>query len=285
MLFEEEKIEIKKPDVRPELPKGTKVDYEVGFLFNFVSGKSTRFDLEPVLIYKEPRLEYKRISLQSEIALAYLQPLSNETYFDFYQFSDNKLLDWMSRTGNRFLRNHSGTWAHVSAKELVNLRKHYRDLLEKMWPTLSDWPNLFALKIGRFSNTQQQNITLSKNPPQFRFSVEQRAKMIVLKMTLVLDGREAIPNLVGGFLLEHNNKLYLPKDASELAIIDLFKNGALTFPLSVKREITKKYILQWLDKYEVTIDEKLNIERSTPEVKHRVMLSELNESNLMIRPE
>jgi SNF2 family DNA or RNA helicase len=285
MLFEEEKIEIKKPDVRPELPKGTKVDYEVGFLFNFVSGKSTRFDLEPVLIYKEPRLEYKRISLQSDIALAYLQPLSNEVYFDFYQFSDNKLLEWMTRTGNRFLRNHSGTWAHVSAKELVNLRKHYRDLLEKMWPTLSDWPNLFVLKIGRFSNTQQQNITLSKNPPQFRFSVEQRAKMIVLKMTLVLDGKEAIPNLVGGFLLEHNNKLYLPKDASELAMIDLFKNGALTFPLSVKREITKKYILQWLDKYEVTIDEKLNIERSTPEVKHRVMLSELNESNLMIRPE
>jgi SNF2 family DNA or RNA helicase len=285
MLFEEEKIELNKEHVRPSLPKGTKIDYEIGFLFNFVSGKSTRFDLEPILVYKQPKPEFKRISLQSDIALAYLQPLEDSLYNDFYQFSDKKILDWMSRTGNRFLRNHSGSWAHVSAKELINLRKHYRELLEKMLPRLSEWPNLFILKIGRFNNLQQQNITLSKNAPELRFNVELKGKMIVLRLTLLLDGLEAEANLLGGFMLEKNNTLFLPKDAAEMAIIDLFKNGPLTFPLSVKKEITRKYIVNWLEKYHVTIDDRLGIDRSAPEVKHRVMLSELNESNLMVRPE
>ena len=69
MLFEEEKIEIK--PVRPTLPPGFVIDYNIGFLFNFVSGKSTRFDVEPVLIYKKSTPpEYKRISLQAERGLA-----------------------------------------------------------------------------------------------------------------------------------------------------------------------------------------------------------------------
>jgi hypothetical protein len=64
MLFEPEKPQ-RKAAARPALPAGTKIDYEIGFLFNFVSPKSTRFDLEPVLIYNKTNFpEYKRISLQ-----------------------------------------------------------------------------------------------------------------------------------------------------------------------------------------------------------------------------
>src|SRR5690606_5595505 len=142
----------------------------IGFLFNFVSSKSTRFDLEPVLIYEvNGKREYKRISLQVEKGLAFLHQLDDALYEDLLEFSDTKLLRWMTATGNRFIRNHSGTWAHVSARELVNLRKHYIDILRKLWPVLTGWPHVFVLTAGRFSNTQQTPIRPAPQPPEFRF--------------------------------------------------------------------------------------------------------------------
>ncbi|HYF67471.1 MAG TPA: DEAD/DEAH box helicase [Ohtaekwangia sp.] len=286
MLFEEEKV-APMVAVRPTLPKGTLINYKIGFLFNFISGKSTRFDLEPILILTNGTAkEYKRISIQAEKGLAYLQPLEDSFYKDLIQFSDNNILNWMIRTGNRFIRNTTtGTWAHKSSKELINLRRHYRDLLEKLWPVLSDWPQLFILRAGRFSNTQQQTLTLGKKPADIRFDVNRKGDMIIIKLILTLDGEESKINLYGGFLLEKGGTLYLPPSAEAISILDLFKNGPLTFPLSVKKEIVRKYLLPWLDKYNVNISEKLKIRLITPEVQPRVMLTELNESNLMIRPE
>lgn len=285
MLFEEERTEEKK-FVRPTLPPNVDLDFEIGFLFNFVSGKSTRFDLEPVLMYKvNEKVEYKRISLQVEKGLAFLYKLENDFFYNLFEFSDNNLLNWMTRTGNRFLRNHSGSWAHASSRELVNLRKHYRDLLQKLWPQLSAWPHLFILKFGRFNNYQQQSIKLSPEPPQFKFRIEKSCELIMIKLILLLDGKEAPIKLLGGFLLEANNTLYLPPSQEALAIIDLFKNGPLTFPLSVKREVINKYVTQWLEKYEVTISDKIKAEIVSPEPQPRIQLSELNESNLMIRPQ
>ena len=124
MLFEEDKPIYQKP-ARPALPAGYELKYEIGFLFNFVSSKSTRFDLEPVLMLPLGNgTEYKRISLSVEKGLAFLHMLDDGFYDDLLEFSDNHLLRWMTQTGNRFIRNHSGSWAHVSARELVNLRKH-----------------------------------------------------------------------------------------------------------------------------------------------------------------
>ncbi|HYG03545.1 MAG TPA: DEAD/DEAH box helicase [Chryseosolibacter sp.] len=285
MLFEEERIAPKK-FVRPSLPKDFTLEYDLGFLFNFVSGKSTRFDLEPVLIYQSngPK-EYKRISLQVDKALAFLQPLEEQFYQDLVQFSDHHLLEWMTRTGNRFIRNHSGSWAHVSAKELTNLRKHYRDLLEKLWPNLLKQEQLFILKTGRFNNYEPTRIKLSESKPQFSFSLSAEKGLIVLKMILKVGENEIPANLVGGVLLEHAGTLYLPADTEALSIIDLFKNGPLTFPLSIKKDIIRKYVTPWLDKYDITISPRLKAEIINPTAEPRVLLSELNESNLMVRPQ
>lgn len=285
MLFEEDKPIYQKP-ARPALPAGYDLKYEIGFLFNFVSSKSTRFDLEPVLMLPlGSGTEYKRISLSVEKGLAFLHMLDDGFYDDLLEFSDNHLLRWMTQTGNRFIRNHSGSWAHVSARELVNLRKHYVVLLRKLWPRLCDWPHIFYLKAGRFNNTRQNPIRLSPNPPEFRFSAEKQGELIVLKLHLFLDGVESPLNLWGGFLLEKDNTLYLPADPAELAILDLFKNGPLSFPMSVRKEIVNKYLVNWLPKYDVSINASLKIVLSSPEPLSRVRLSELNESNLMIRPE
>lgn len=285
MLFEEEKKVYEKA-VRPKLPPDFQLKYEIGFLFNFVSSKSTRFDLEPVLIYEMNGVrEYKRISLQVEKGLAFLHALDNNFYNDLLEFSDDKLLKWMTGTGNRFIRNHSGTWAHVSARELVNLRKHYVDILRKLWPALTVWPHVFCLKAGRFSNSQQTAVRLSPEPPRLRFSADQKGELITLNLILELDGKVCNAITRCGFMLEYDGVFYLPSDPSELAILDTFKNGELSFPVSVKKEVVKKYILPWMEKYEVSIHPRLNIAISDPELHPRVRLSELNESNLMIRPE
>jgi non-specific serine/threonine protein kinase len=285
MLFEEERKE-QKPAARPTLPADYQLEYKIGFLFNFVSGKSTRFDLEPVLIYKTgEKTEYKRISLQVEKGLAFLQPLSESFYKDLLEFSDQKLLDWMTKTGNRFIRNSdTGSWAHASAKELTNLRKHYILVLQKLWPALLEWPDLFFLRVGRFNNFQQQIIKLGKEV-KFNFKVDANGELMVLKMILTLDGQEAELNVWGGFLLEHKGVLYLPPDPGTLSMIESFKNGPLTFPLSVKKEVVKKYVVPWLDQYNVVISPKLNVALTSPELQPRILLSELNESNLMIRPQ
>lgn len=284
MLFDEGKPEQSLPQ-RPQLPKGTVIDYDLGFLLNFSSGKSTRFDLEPLLIYKKDKVtEFKRISLQAEKGLAYLQPLSNEAYEIFLEFSDNKLLEWMTRTGNRFIRNHSGSWAHVSTKELINLRKHYIELLDKFWSHLKSSSNLFFLKDGRFIDSNLKTAKLGDTPAQLRFSVDSDGKFITINMTMLLDGKEAMPNVWGGFLLKHDDTFFLPPSPQALPIIDMFKNGMVTYPVSVKKEVAT-FIISLLDKYPVNISKKVNLDIINPDAQPRVFLSELNESNLMIRPQ
>lgn len=284
MLFEEGKEQYKKV-ARPTLPPDHRLDYRIGFLFNFVSSKSTRFDLEPVLIYTVNGLtEYKRISLQVEKGLAFLHKLKDPLYSDLLEFSDLRILRWMTQTGNRFIRNHSGSWAHVSARELVNLRRHYIELLGKLWPALSGWPDVFYLRAGRFSNTQQQRIKLATTTPECRISVERKGNLILLRLHVFLGGTEAPLNVWGGFMLEHQGTLYLP-DTSMLPLFDAFKNGPLSFPLSIKKEVVKQYILPWMDKFPLSISDKLNIDVRQSTAQPRVRLSELNESNLMIRPE
>jgi non-specific serine/threonine protein kinase len=285
MLFEEGKNEYKKVE-RPSLPASHELTYEIGFLFNFVSSKSTRFDLEPVLIYRLNGVtEYRRISLQAEKGLALLHQLDDSFYHDLREFSDSRLLEWMTRTGNRFIRNHSGSWAHSSVRELANLRKHYVEILAKLWPRLTSWPQVFYLRAGRFSNTQQNHIRLSPSLPALSFSVEQKGNLIMLRMTLLLDGEESQINLWGGCLLEKQGVLYLPPDSGCLSLLDTFKNGPLSFPSTVRMEVVKKYLVPLLDKYPVSIDPKARIDIQEQPVKPRVRLSELNESNLMIRPE
>ncbi|HPH46065.1 MAG TPA: DEAD/DEAH box helicase, partial [Chryseolinea sp.] len=284
MLFELESITPKEP-TRPTLPKGTVIDYEIGFLFNFASSRSTSFDLEPILIHKRhTSFEYKRISLNAEVALAYLQPLPDDLYNDFLQFSDNKILNWMTGTGNKFIRNaNTGSWSHSSVRELKNIRKHYVNLLHKIWPKLMEQPHLFILKSGRFNNYGQENVKLGKQPAEIRFSVEQEQDAIIIKLILLLDGKPSTVNLGRGVLLAKDNVLYLPPDSESLALFEMFANGDLKFPLSLKMEVVKKYILLWMKKYPVDISNKLNIILASQPVESRVWLSELNESNLMIR--
>ncbi len=286
MLFEKNSIQPNKA-VRPALPAGFVIDYEIGFLFNFSSNKSTRFDLEPLLVYnKGKNPEYKRISLQAEKGLAFLQPLEDSFYHDLLQFSDANLIHWMSATGNRFIRNVStGGWAHASTRELINLRKHYIHLLHLLWPTLRASSHVFILTNGRFDNTSLQPLSLGKEIANIQFSADREREKIILKTHLFLNDQESKINLIGGFLLELNSTLYLPPVGEALTILDLFKKGSLQFPLSEKKEVISKYLLPRLDTYKIAFGDKLNTELITPTVQSRVRLSELNESNLMIRAE
>jgi SNF2 family DNA or RNA helicase len=287
MLFDLQPDPPKKEEPsRPVIPKDFPNNFEIGFLFNFVSGKSTRFDLEPVVIFvnTDGKTEYRRISLNAEKGLAFLHMLDDEFYKQVLAFSDNKLLAWMTMTGNRFIRNHSGSWAHTSVRELQNLRKHYIDLLRPLWPKLQQWPAIFVLKSNKFNNFQQMSIRLGSEV-RFSFRAEQQGSLILLKLNVFLDGKQADVTVRCGFLLESDNALYLPTDHEALAIIDQFNNEILSFPASIKKEIVSKYLMPWVAKYEVDIRPNLKVDVISPEPKARILLSELNESNLMIRPQ
>jgi non-specific serine/threonine protein kinase len=286
LLFSQGTPEPKQP-TRPQLPKGAKVDYEIGFLFNFATTRSTNFDLEPVLINKRgTAFEYKRISLQVNAGLAQLQPLDQAFYDELVQFSDNRVLAWMTATGNKFIRDaDNGTWAAASPREVKNLRKHYRDLLQALWPRFAAWPHIFIHKAGRFNNYRQDSIRLSKHSPEIQFKAVLEKDAIVLKLILLLDGEPSKLIIYRSLLLEKNGTFYLPPDAEALNIFTLFATGDMRFPLSMKMEVVNKYIIPWMKKYPVDISDKLNIVMSTATMQSRVALSELNESNLMIRAE
>lgn len=287
MLLFDQESSAPKESPRPKLPKGVSTNYEIGFLFNFATSRSVSFDLEAILIFKRDKLtEYKRISLQANVALGYLQPLDQSFYNDFTEFSDDKILKWMTATGNKYVRNTTtGSWTHASARELKNLRKHYRDLLQKLWPRLTTWPHLFILKSGRFNNYAQPAIRLSNQPPEIRLVVELEKDSIVLKLNLFLEGKPSRLILYRNLLLEKEGVLYLPPDTEALELFELFAPGDLRFPLSMKMDVVKKYVLPWLAKYRVDISDKLNIALTTSSMQPSVGLSELNESNLMIRGE
>src|SRR5690349_6882327 len=154
MLFDQQP-EAPKEQPRPQLPKDFAYKFEIGFLFNFVSGKSTRFDLEPVLMFDNSgKTEHRRISLNAERGLEFLHMFDDTFYRQLMEFSDRKLLAWMTMTGNKFIRNHSGSWAHASVGELHNLRKRYLDLLKPLWPKLAQHPRLFVLTSGKLNNFQ-----------------------------------------------------------------------------------------------------------------------------------
>ncbi len=277
----------KKNTRKTPLPVGSPKNFKIGFLFNFVSGKSTRFDLEPILILQQNGYkEYKRISIDTSQGLAYLSDLDHDFYNQLLRFSNKEILKWMSATGNRFVRDErSGSWAHASVKELKNLRKRYVELLTALWPQLCRWPDLFILTQGRFAGHTQQTIKLSTEAFQIRIYAETEKGDIVLRLALLLDGIETHAVLRCGVLIENKDVLYLPPNQEALTVLDFFKAGPQRFPISIKKEIIKKYLLPWREKFDVIISEKLKIEETTPDMHAHVRLSELNESNLMIRAE
>ena len=269
------------------MASGAPQNFKIGFLFNFASGKSTRFDLEPVLILQQNgKIEYKRISIDTNLGLANIRDLDHDFYNRLLRFSNKEILKWMSATGNRFvLDERSGSWAHASVKELKNLRKRYVELLTAIWPQLCTWPDLFILIKGHFTGHALQTIKLSTEAFQIRIYAENEKGDIVLRLALLLDGIETHAVLRSGVLIENKDILYLPPNPEALTVLDFFKAGPQKFPISLKKEITKKYLLPWREKFDVIISEKLKIEESTPEMHDHVRLSELNESNLMIRAE
>lgn len=286
MLFEDLPLPESNPPARPLLPAGFKIDYQIGFLFNFAAGKSTRFDLEPILIYKlQYGIDIKRISILSERGQAYLQPLSDSFFKKVMEFSDSRMIQWMNSKGIRYTRSQTGGWAHSSARDLVRIRHHYIDLLTDLWLELREIPYLYILKNGRFSPATAEKIVLGEMPADLSFKAEQILDLIKLSLTIKLDGNIANPQLLGNFVLLHNRSLFLPPSAESISILDQFRNGPQSFPISLKLDLVKRYLVPWQEKYPVDISERLKISLVEIDPVPSVHLTELNESNLMLRPQ
>jgi SNF2 family DNA or RNA helicase len=275
--------------IRPRLPKTTLIDYEIGFLLNFTSTKHIALEFEPVFVYhKKNGLSFKRLSLNKESNWPYLQSLSDDVYDTIHQFSDKSILRWLATNGGSNLTNHGNPWSYFQVSDLSKIRKRYIELFQKIWPMLCEWPYVYTLRSGTFSNKNICPVKLSKDTVQPTFSMLADNRFINLQCSVTLPERKAEIQkifILKNLLFEIDDVLYLPPSVDSLNIIGKFDNGLLKFPLAEIKNVIKNILTPLREKYSVEMKGLSNVEYVDLEPQPRIMLSELDNQHLMIQPQ
>lgn len=275
--------------LRPQLPPGTMLDYEIGFLFNFTSARHIGFELEPVFVRdKNGKADLKKLVLHNQSNLPFLQSLNDEAFHQVLELSDQKLVDWMAQNGYEYLKSYANPWNQMGNIEKDKLKKHYLGLLQKLWPLLCDEPFVYQLDEGRFSNANIKPVKLSKTPVQLFFTAAADARFITIKIDFKPDGVDLaegkIKVLKSGIILEADDTLYLLQKPEDLLLAQSFKGGLLKFPVADRLDVIRNILLPLQAKYPVTVGNSLNFEVVEPELQPHLLLSEFEDKFLMLKP-
>lgn len=274
--------------LRPRLPDSVMVDYEVGFLFNFISAKHIKFEFEPIFVRdKKGKTDVKKLVIHNESNLPYLQTLSDEMFAGVLEFTDKKLVDWMAINGSNYLKNYANPWQHITDTERQKLRKHYVEILKNLWPLLCREPQVFQLSNGHFSSATVKPVKLSETPFGLNFIASADERFITIKMTFKVDNLPATNErgaLKAKFILEINDTLYLPENAEDISLIENFEEGKLKFPVADRLDVIRNVLLPLQSKYPVTVDDSLNFEMTAPEPQPHLLVSEFDDKFLMLKP-
>ena len=275
--------------LRPPLAGNVIIDYEIGFLFNFISARHIGFEFEPLYVRnKNGKATIKKFYLHNPENLSSLHSLSNDAFYQVIEFSDQKLLAWMINSGSSYLKNYANPWQHLTEVETDRLRKHYVGLLQDLWPTLCNEPHIYQLTDGPFSNAAVKPVCLSRTPVQLVFTVLSDARFITVTMKLKPENSDAVAlqkdTLKGGIIVDIDNTLYLPQKQEDLLLMQKFEFGQLKFPLSDKLDVIRNVILPLQSKYEVGIDDSFKFEILSPEPLPQLLLSEFDDKFLMLKP-
>jgi SNF2 family DNA or RNA helicase/uncharacterized Zn finger protein len=274
--------------VRPVLPGTILIDYEIGFLFNFASQRHIGFELESLQITtKNGKEKITKLKLiPSNYAL--LKPLSDELYDTLVGFSDENLIEWFSNNGNSYInRYHQNPWYQLSADGRDKMKKHCAQLLKNSWSLLGEHPHLYLLAEGSFSQSNIVPIRLSPSPIEIAFKVERTEKFITVWLVLRLNGETIKGNvrILSGLLFEMDNTLFLPAQQNYQSLLQQFKLGKLVFPAAEQKSVLVNVIMPLQRNYSVEMHGEFNYEITEPVPQPRVMLSELNEQSLLLRPQ
>ena len=292
-FMDELKKSIESPDteyashMRPILPANVMVDYEIGLLFNFASTKHIGFEMEPLQL--SSARGKSKISKLKIIPANYgmLHSLTDELYSFVLAFSDAALVEWFQQNGNPNVMRYAQPWQYINQSDKIGLQKHYFKLLKATWPTLVGREHYYAQKVLRFSPSNLVAVKLSEHFVEIAFEVTHTEKFISVLLILKANGEKLIGEieLYGEMIFENENILYLPADQKDLALLQRFKAGKLVFPIANMKEVLLNVIMPLKEKHAVELDGDFNFSITELVPEPRVMLSELNEQFLMVRPQ
>ncbi|WP_069658950.1 DEAD/DEAH box helicase [Arcticibacter eurypsychrophilus] len=269
--------------IRPRITDQGLIDYEIGYLFNFTSLKHIGLELETLFVRdKKNKPDFKKLSLHQESNHAFLQPLSDKNYSKLLEFSDKKIIEWLALNGINYIQVYSNPLNHLIDK--VKLKKHYFELLEDLWPELSNEPFIYQLSEGRFSNNSIRPVKVGSTRVQLFFTAIADDRFITIRILFKLDGNEINGIVRNGIILEFNNTLYLPAGVDDLQVWDKFSHGILKFPIADRLQVIRNLILPLQAKYDTQIDNSLNFETVRSEPIPHLLVSEFENKFLVLKP-
>lgn len=275
--------------IRPRLPESEMIDYEIGFVLNFTVTRNFGFEFEAAFVRdKKNSQDVKKLSIHKETNWPYLQALPDEIYSIMLGFNERHLLKWLESNGGSRLTGYSNPWNYIQKADIGKIKKRYFDLLRSIWSFIAEWPFVFALKEGNFSNKNVTAVKLGKEDVHLSFIAEVDARFVTIFCRafvpeLPLDNAKI--SVWRDMLFEIDNVFYLPAFEDYLPILEKFNKGMLKFPVSEIKNVIKNVIAPLQAKYKVEMKGFSDIQFISLEPQPRIMLSEFNEQYLMMRPQ
>ncbi len=275
-----------KGQIRPILPADELVSYEIGLLFNLGSNKHIGLELEALqMVETKGKLKFVKLKLvPSNYAL--LKPLSDEIYYSLTSFSDEALLGWITQHVNSYLKNYSNPWVQLHQDDLAKIYTYFADLLKTNWQTLAQCPHIYLTTESRFNQASLMEVKLSNQTIEICFKIECSEKFITIYLIKKLNGETVLEQSpLSGLVYLIGSSLYLPSKPTSFKLIKQFSHGKLVFPINQKKNVFIHIIGPLQQSHEVDLPNNIGIEIITTYPQARVMLSELNEQHLLIRPQ
>ena len=165
--------------LRPALPPGTIIDFEIGFVLNFNSQRlQLGFELEPAKVYnKNNRTDIKKLALNNAASIPLLKGINDELYNLLYQLRDERLVEYLKTKGFGHVSHYSNPWNNLGDAARQALKQHYIKCLQQIWPYLVENSNTFLLKEGKFSSANCKSVHISKEQVELSFEITTDEKL------------------------------------------------------------------------------------------------------------
>lgn len=280
----------KQSTVRPVLPAGEFINFDLGYLFNFSTKQPIRFSLQPIAVtQKNNKNVFEKINLSKKENLAYLKSLPDEQYKLFEQLTDEHLQKHLIQEGNTHLFMYTAWQQRMSQNDVETLRAYYHRVLKQLWPFLLQQENMYMLPADKtFGAKNIQPFLLGATYPSLHFKVTGDEKFVTVQLFFTVEGESfsvAAPPEISCLFIIHNNKYYLLEKYAHVKLLQQFEYGLLKFPVMHKFNVLRKVVLPLQQQYIVNVDANLRFESRKAEAVPQVVVSEYMNQYLMLMPQ
>lgn len=275
---------------RPQITGGVVIDFQLGFLFNFLSMHfKMGFELETIKVFENAKgRQLKKLPIHNAANLSLLKELPNDVYMLMLTLTDEGMKEFLRKNGHGYLVNYSNPWANLTEDVMRSIRKYYLTQLKELWPYLCDHPNVYELTSGNFSNNNVQPAKLSATPVNVSFVVEEDDRFVTINVGFVVsqtvvDFKQVKKYVPGLFMID--GMIHMPANLEDLKILDQFNHGYVKIPIANKRSVLTNIIPNLQKKYTVTLPPSLQLKTIDIAPKPQLLLKEYNTQYLMFQPQ